>query len=491
MIALPRVRRRVWLLCSVAMILPLLAYVGVAYWVWNQKPSPAPPNKVAELLASMPPVGIKPGAAELLVKADADAREHRDRLRESHPSLVGRVDHEHRGSPQWGEAKSLLGLLAPQLAAARQAADVPVLGLLAAKRRALRDDPNNAGIVDINALQSAISETARAMFSLSTYLAVDASAAVDAREGDRATDDICAIANMVRLLEEAPTAWPAPVFGWHMAREAAQRSTEELCLAPQVFSDSQLQRLARSMTELQACRLGGNRALDIQTMDKALADAFTDDGNGNGSLVPKISPLIFSYGTSGRLPNRSILSTQWGAFLLGPVYRFAAPDRATVRSLWLGAIQEGERQSREPLGLDLQPVADELQARVQDDSPLSVPYMVFLAASPRWGSSGVERRPATAWIEAARCLIATERFRRARGRWPERLQELVPDFLPAVPRDPYNLDTPIRYELTGGAPGAWSVGFNGVDDGGPLKRDASLPEDVFQSNDDLGGRLKP
>lgn len=64
---------------------------------------------------------------------------------------------------------------------------------------------------------------------------------------------------------------------------------------------------------------------------------------------------------------------------------------------------------------------------------------------------------------AMRLAIACKRHERKYGKLPENLQALVPEFLPAVPIDPFD-GQPFRY-----APARriiYSVGLNGVDDGG-------------------------
>jgi hypothetical protein len=61
-----------------------------------------------------------------------------------------------------------------------------------------------------------------------------------------------------------------------------------------------------------------------------------------------------------------------------------------------------------------------------------------------------------------------------KGALPTSLADLVPEFLPAVPLDPWN-GKPLRHE---GAK-VWSVGRNGVDDGGtPPKEPDSDDGDV-------------
>jgi hypothetical protein len=71
--------------------------------------------------------------------------------------------------------------------------------------------------------------------------------------------------------------------------------------------------------------------------------------------------------------------------------------------------------------------------------------------------------------DAMRRLLMTEAalrlFRSEHGRWPASLNELVPDLLSKVPADPFS-DRPIVYRCTDDGYLLYSVGGNGVDDGG-------------------------
>jgi hypothetical protein len=85
-----------------------------------------------------------------------------------------------------------------------------------------------------------------------------------------------------------------------------------------------------------------------------------------------------------------------------------------------------------------------------------------------------------------RCLIAclaTERFRRARGFWPEKLTDLVPTMLSAVPIDPYD-GQPLRYRRSPDGVLVYSVGPDGEDNGGNVKN-----SERFWPGFDLGIRL--
>jgi hypothetical protein len=65
--------------------------------------------------------------------------------------------------------------------------------------------------------------------------------------------------------------------------------------------------------------------------------------------------------------------------------------------------------------------------------------------------------------EAVRTVIALRRYGRANGDWPEALEELVPEFLDAVPADPFD-GKALRYDREKRA--VYSVGPDRVDQGG-------------------------
>ena len=86
--------------------------------------------------------------------------------------------------------------------------------------------------------------------------------------------------------------------------------------------------------------------------------------------------------------------------------------------------------------------------------------------------------------EAARdtvllAVLALELFAREHGYYPEKLDELVPDFLPTVPEDTQaSPKTPLRYRRDGDDALIYSVGENGTDDGG-----------LFEKAEDIGYRI--
>jgi hypothetical protein len=70
-------------------------------------------------------------------------------------------------------------------------------------------------------------------------------------------------------------------------------------------------------------------------------------------------------------------------------------------------------------------------------------------------------------LRCAAAAIAAERFRRANGRWPTTLDELVPRYLSAVPHDPFDIK-PLKLARRPDGIVIYSVGPDGKDDGGNL-----------------------
>lgn len=84
----------------------------------------------------------------------------------------------------------------------------------------------------------------------------------------------------------------------------------------------------------------------------------------------------------------------------------------------------------------------------------------------------------TGWMRAGDAAIAVELHRRRKGKLPETLEQLVPEFLPEVPADPFD-GKPLRYIVGDDAYLIYSVGYDFVDDGGEGD-DRGEPDLVFR-----------
>ncbi len=83
------------------------------------------------------------------------------------------------------------------------------------------------------------------------------------------------------------------------------------------------------------------------------------------------------------------------------------------------------------------------------------------------------------YLESCRLTLALRGFREAHGRWPDRLEELVPEWLPAVPADPFG-GRPFGYQREGAGWRLWSVGPTGQIPA-PDQEEA-MPQRVFRAD---------
>ncbi|MDP6439797.1 MAG: hypothetical protein QGH74_09195 [Candidatus Brocadiia bacterium] len=96
-----------------------------------------------------------------------------------------------------------------------------------------------------------------------------------------------------------------------------------------------------------------------------------------------------------------------------------------------------------------------------------LPFMYRGARSFVPALAGCARRHAgsLAQLRTARGALAVERYRIANGRLPEKLDDLVPEFMGAIPVDPFD-GRPLRYKKLEKGYVVYSVGTDRADDGG-------------------------
>ncbi len=108
------------------------------------------------------------------------------------------------------------------------------------------------------------------------------------------------------------------------------------------------------------------------------------------------------------------------------------------------------------------------------------PAVGYLESVARWEAN----------VELSRTAAALAAWRADRptgaSAYPERLDELVPRYLVAVPIDPFN-DLPLRYERRGDGYLLMSVGSDGIDDGGD-GQDGWINDGEWQTEPYLGDR---
>ncbi|MGQ9649344.1 MAG: hypothetical protein ACUVXJ_04475 [Phycisphaerae bacterium] len=110
---------------------------------------------------------------------------------------------------------------------------------------------------------------------------------------------------------------------------------------------------------------------------------------------------------------------------------------------------------------------DRLKAMMENEAEKASLPRLYLATKmmvPSLQRSVILDQNRMASVRAARTGLAIERFRLDHDRFPERLEELVPRYMPALLVDPFD-DKPLRYRVTDDAVIIYSIGEDGVDDG--------------------------
>jgi hypothetical protein len=112
-----------------------------------------------------------------------------------------------------------------------------------------------------------------------------------------------------------------------------------------------------------------------------------------------------------------------------------------------------------------QDAAKAVEARFQSTSKVHVLFYVMMPALAR--ITTIDTRN-IAQLLTARIGLAIERYRLAAGKLPDTLNDLVPDYLDAVPKDPFD-GNELRYKKLEVGFVVYSIGEDLIDDGGKEK----------------------
>ena len=125
-----------------------------------------------------------------------------------------------------------------------------------------------------------------------------------------------------------------------------------------------------------------------------------------------------------------------------------------------------------------QGAAEFIEAKLQAVSRIHIMVHLLLPACGR-----VIQLDTESWARnrTARVAVALERHRLATGDLPEKLSDLVPAYLPAIPQDPFDGE-PLRYKKLDTGFVVYSIGPDRQDDGGterPARRKSREPEPKY------------
>jgi hypothetical protein len=264
----------------------------------------------------------------------------------------------------------------------------------------------------------------------------------DAEQSDAALADCRAALNAARSIGDEPT------LNSQLTRMVNIRlvlPVVEQILAQGEPSEAELAAIQR-MLEDEATHPGFLIAMRGERAAVELAFSQTESGN-SGTFAPS----FWGVGDAevGPPPAAPLIS-----FLARPRIKFVHADALEVTDFAatcarLPICEQGPKMAGMPYRAD---ISDHFLLR----------FMLTSAAQAESFGRG------TAATRTTAVMVALERFRRARGRWPERLAELVPAYLREVPTDPFD-GRPLRYRRRADGVVVYSIGSNLIDDGGAIR----------------------
>jgi len=215
-------------------------------------------------------------------------------------------------------------------------------------------------------------------------------------------------------------------------------------------------------------RLDGERAF----FEDILQRTYTDDGHGDGHLRPGKEQFL---GLSNDPAWESVASL----VAVGPVVSAVVAGREDMQNKYNELAAMVEQEACIPLWQrDVSP-ADSAVEGLKSSRVQTAKYLFVSLLFPSLSRANFLFEAATQQRDATLVAIALELYHRKHGAYPEALDALVPQYLPAVPPDRYD-GKPLKYKLVDGKPLLYSVGVNRVDNGGRLAK-ASKPTIANQS----------
>lgn len=274
---------------------------------------------------------------------------------------------------------------------------------------------------------------------------IEVPAAVRAGDAPRVERAVSAQLSMARHLCGCPTLIDRLV-GVSLCARAAGTLNRTLAEAPGLLDESSLVRLAHRLSIVRV-----DRSLRMERLmgQDVVQRAYTDDGNGDGVVTRRLAAFGFSDdpknqpGFSPMAPGRREVQDGVDRY-----YRLAQEHL-------LGATNKTEFKRQ---------IRDLLDARGRFRNPVLGGVAVSVERARESFDRGEMLR------DAALLAIGAEVYRRRHGAYPDDVRASIPDLLPGAPadrlRDP---PAPLRVVVCDGVLTVYSVGDDGIDDGGVFR----------------------
>ncbi|HLO40860.1 MAG TPA: hypothetical protein VK176_07540 [Phycisphaerales bacterium] len=392
--------------------------------------------------------------------------------------------------PYWDEQAAWLKSHADVLELIREAAARPVIGYMLANDidpgldAAMRDagrisgpkvsTPRVENPFMIGVLLPHLGE----LRSHARLLAGDCTLALREKDGSRYRSNIRAILGMARQCLGEPFII-SQLVGVAITHVALERVLDAR-LGPEVFGEADLRDLSHEIGGF----AGGRMRIDFEGERYGVLDIlqryYSDDGAGDGYFIggEQIDALYDDFGMA-RPRGLPLLR----AYV--PVQSAIAPSRRQVQNLLDRFIETAQRDEALPPWKHHERISPLWWDRLMESGVYTLfpPLRSFLGSDKAPSVAAVAARDMVETYRAAALVkLAAELHLRRHGTWPSALDQLIPSLLPSAPLDPMTGE-PMHYVLSSaGVPVLYSVGVDGVDNGGAATGEAQGRQEVRNFN---------
>ena len=314
-------------------------------------------------------------------------------------------------------------------------------------------------------------------------IASDMMMAVEKADGERATRDAEAIIALSIHAQEGRILI-GDLVGMSIRSIVVNRILMALEWKPNTFTDSQLKRLQNALRSVPPALERPDFTSERLMFEDIVQRVYTDDGHGDGRFAPQwkqlrlISALeSISAGNDGKQQGATTQFTLLASFLSQPFAFYAIAGRKEALDHYDASIKRLAGQPNDSLNdaVTASTIAEE--EFVESMTAHGARFFLEGILVPALGKVVFSFQIDRANRDACVISIAAELYHRANGKWPASAKDLAPLCNGDAPRDSWNGKS-ILMETDANGFRMWSVGRDGVDDRGNLKKSTQAKDSV-------------
>ena len=318
----------------------------------------------------------------------------------------------------------------------------------------------------------------------SHLLATDMLLAVDQGNGERATRDAEAMMAISIHVQESRL-WVEDLMGIKFRLRATNNIVMALEWKPSIFTDAQLKRLQMAMYLVPPALERPDFRTERLMFEDAVQRFYTDDGHGDGRFAPQWKQMetiaFMETASAGKIYyKKEGVRTKFdliASFLSQPFAFYAIAGRKEALDHYDASMKRLASQPNDSLNdtVTASAIADE--KFVESMTAYGARFFLEGILMPALGKVEFDFQIDRANRDACVISIAAELYHRANKKWPASAKDLAPLCNDNAPRDSWNGKS-ILMETDANGFRMWSVGRDGVDNRGNLKKSTRVEDSV-------------